>query len=133
MTINDITAAAPLRAEAVTDGVQDLVAESFTVFGEVQDLARLGVQVSVTVSPGTITADIVVGREAAGLLPHLIRELEDSRITRTPGGARIVGAMCQGNVLVGITVSSAYVTVADLEELVGTVAYGTAGRAERAA
>ncbi|MFE4058803.1 hypothetical protein ACFXP3_21355 [Streptomyces sp. NPDC059096] len=141
MSITSITSSAPVRPGAAADGVRDLVAETFTVYGEVQDLARLGVQVAVTIAPGTITADITVGREAAGLVPGLIRELDDSRITRTPGGAGIVGSMCQGNVAVRITVSSAHVSVADLEALVAAVdvgpdaatVYGTTARTERAA
>ncbi|MGW3091603.1 hypothetical protein [Streptomyces sp. NPDC001108] len=118
MTIIPFTTAAPVRAQAVSDGVEDVVAEAWTVFGEVQDLARLGVEVAVTVRPGEILADLVVRREAAHLVPALVQELENSGITRTETGFRIAGTMCQGNVGLRIVVDSAEVTVGQLEALV---------------
>ncbi|MGW7007211.1 hypothetical protein ACWGCW_31505 [Streptomyces sp. NPDC054933] len=111
------TTSKPFSPEGVSDGLTDTVAEAFSVFEEVQDLAKLGVQVSVTVSPDSITADVTVIREAAGLLPILLRELDDTNITRTQGGARIVGTMYQRNVTMQIAIPSAFVKVADLDTL----------------
>lgn len=122
MTIFAVTSAAPLRPQAVTDGVGDVVAEAWSVFGEVQDLARLGVEVAVTVRPGEIVADLVVRKEAAHLLPTLVKELEDSGITRTENGFRIAGTMCQGNVSLRVIVDSSEVTVEQMEAVVAVVA-----------
>ncbi|MFE7427464.1 hypothetical protein [Streptomyces sp. NPDC057545] len=121
MTIMAFTTAAPIRPQAVSDGVEDVVAEAWSVFGEVQDLARLGVEVAVTVRPGEILADLVVRKEAAHLLPTLVQELENSGITRTETGFRIAGTMCQGNVGLRIVVDSAEVTVGQIEALVAAV------------
>jgi hypothetical protein len=121
MTIIAVTAAAPLRAKAVSDGVEDVVAEAWSVFGEVQDLVKLGVEVAVTVRPGEILADLVVRREAAHLLPALVQELEDSGITRTENGFRVAGTMCQGNVGLRILVDSSQITVEQIEALVSAV------------
>lgn len=121
MTIIAVTQSAPPRPQAVSDGVEDVVAEAWGVFGEVQDLARLGVEVAVTVKPGDILADLVVRREVAHLLPALVRELENSGITRTETGFRIAGTMCQGNVGLRIVVDSSQVTVEQIEALVAAV------------
>lgn len=121
MTIIAVTEAAPLRAKAVSDGVEDVVAEAWSVFGEVQDLVRLGVEVAVTVRPGEILADLVVRKDAAHLLPTLVQELEDSGITRTENGFRVAGTMCQGNVGLRILVDSSQITVAQIEALVSAV------------
>lgn len=121
MTIIAVTNAAPLRPQAVTDGVDDVVQEAWSVFGEVQDLARLGVEVAVTVRPGEIVADLVVRKEAAHLLPTLVKELEDSGITRTETGYRIAGTMCQGNVSLRVIVASSEVTVEQMEALVAVI------------
>lgn len=121
MTIFAVTNAAPLRPQALSDGVDDVVQEAWEVFGEVQDLARLGVEVAVTVRPGEIVADLVVRKEAAHLLPTLVKELEDSGITRTETGYRIAGTMCQGNVSLRIIVASSEVTVEQMEALVAVV------------
>ncbi|MDN3262914.1 hypothetical protein QWJ26_24520 [Streptomyces sp. CSDS2] len=116
--IAGVTQAAPLRARAVSDGVEDVVAEAWGVFAEVQELVRLGIEVAVHVRPGEIQADLVVRREAAHLLPALVAELEHSGITSTPSGYRIAGTMCQGNVALRIIVDSAEVTVEQVEALV---------------
>lgn len=121
MTIIAVTQAAPLRAKAVSDGVEDVVAEAWSVFDEVQDLVKLGVEVAVTVRPGEILADLTVRREAAHLLPTLVKELEDSGITRTPHGFRIAGTMCQGNVGLRIVVDSSQITVEQIEALVAAI------------
>ncbi|MBX7471265.1 hypothetical protein K1Y80_34975 [Streptomyces sp. MAG02] len=121
MTIIAVTEAAPLRAKAVSDGVEDVVAEAWSVFGEVQDLVRLGIEVAVTVRPGEILADLVVRKDAAHLLPTLVQELEDSGITRTENGFRVAGTMCQGNVGLRILVDSSQITVAQIEALVSAV------------
>ncbi|MET8945439.1 hypothetical protein ABZX30_18100 [Streptomyces sp. NPDC004542] len=121
MTIIAVTQAAPLRAKAVFDGVEDVVAEAWSVFEEVQDLSKLGVEVAVTVRPGEILADLVVRKEAAHLLPALVKELEDSGITRTETGFRIAGTMCQGNVGLRILVDSSRITVEQIEALVASV------------
>ncbi|MFJ2589742.1 hypothetical protein [Streptomyces sp. NPDC087538] len=118
MTIMAFTTAAPIRPQALSDGVEDVVAEAWSVFGEVQDLARLGAEIAVTVRPGEILADLTVSREAAHLLPTLIQGLETSGITRTETGFRIAGTMCQGNVSLRIIVDSAEVTVGQMEALV---------------
>ncbi|MFK4600537.1 hypothetical protein [Streptomyces pristinaespiralis] len=121
MTIIAVTTTAPIRPQAVSDGVEDVVAEAWSVFGEVQDLARLGVDVAVTVRPGEIVVDLVVRKEAAHLLPTLVQELEDTGIARTESGFRIAGTMCQGNVGLRIVVDSAEVTVEQMEALVAVV------------
>jgi hypothetical protein len=118
MTIFAATQAAPLRAKAVSDGVEDVVAEAWSVFGEVQNLVKLGVEVAVTVRPGEILADLVVRKEAAHLLPALVTELENSGITRTESGFRVAGTMCQGNVSLRILVDSSQITVEQVEALV---------------
>ncbi|MFH8520255.1 hypothetical protein ACH4CE_35330 [Streptomyces gelaticus] len=118
MTIIPFTTAAPIQPQAVSDGVDDVVAEAWSVFGEVQDLARLGIEAAVTVRPGEILADLTVSREAAHLLPTLVRQLEASGITRTETGFRIAGTMCQGNVSLRVIVDSSAVTVEQLEDLV---------------
>ncbi|MFH8410374.1 hypothetical protein ACH4FX_37210 [Streptomyces sp. NPDC018019] len=116
-----ISAALPLRPEALTNGVEDVVSEAWSVYEDVKSLARIGVDISVTVNPGTITADLTVSPQAVHLLPALIDELEDSGITRTPGGARILGTMCEGRVHLRITVDSAEITVDRIEALVASV------------
>lgn len=121
MTIIAVTSAAPIRPKAVSDGVEDVVAEAWSVFGEVQDLARLGVEVAVTVRPGEIVADLVVRKEAAHLLPTLVKELENSGITRTKTGFRIAGTMCQGNVSLRLIINSSEVTVEQMEAVVALV------------
>ncbi|MFJ6889837.1 hypothetical protein ACIQRC_34025 [Streptomyces californicus] len=121
MTIIAVTTAAPLRPKAVSDGVEDIVAEAWSVFGEVQDLAKLGIEVEVTVRPGQIVADLVVRKEAAHLLPTLVNELEDSGITRTASGFRVAGTMCQGNVSLRFIVDSSEITVEQIETLVSSV------------
>lgn len=121
MTIIAVTTAAPIRPQAVSDGVEDVVAEAWSVFGEVQGLARLGVEVAVTVRPGEILADLVVRKEAAHLLPTLVKELENSGITRTESGFRVAGTMCQGNVSLRIIVDSSQITVEQIEALVAAV------------
>lgn len=134
MTIIAVTTAAPIRPQAVSDGVDDVVQEAWSVFGEVQDLARLGVEVAVTVRPGEIVADLVVRKSAAHLLTTLVQELEDTGITQAESGYRIVGTMCQGNVSLRIFVDSAEVTVEQMEALVAIVdgdVDGYAGRIER--
>ncbi|MEU7222280.1 hypothetical protein [Streptomyces chrestomyceticus] len=120
MTIT--SAIVPLRPEALIDGVEDVVGQAWTVYSDVQDLARLGVDIAVTVTRGSITADLTVTPDAAGLLPALIRELENSGLSRTPGGARVVGTMCRGRVQIRITVDGRQVTVEEMEALVATVA-----------
>ena len=124
MTIIAVTTAAPIRPQAVSDGVDDVVQEAWSVFGEVQDLARLGVEVAVTVRPGEILADLVVRKEAAHLLTTLVQELENTGITQAPGGYRIAGTMCQGNVGLRIFVDSAEVTVEQMEALAALVDTG---------
>ncbi|MGW2181252.1 hypothetical protein ACWCXX_24765 [Streptomyces sp. NPDC001732] len=121
MTIIPFTTAAPIKPQAVSDGVEDVVTEAWTVFEGVQDLARLGVAVEVTVRPGEILADLTVRREAAHLLPTLVKELESSGITRTESGFRVLGTMCQGNVSLRIVVDSSEVTVEQLQALVAAV------------
>lgn len=118
MTIIAATKAAPIRAKAVSDGVEDVVQEAWSVFGEVQDLMQLGVEVAVTVRPGEILADLVVRKGAAHLLPALVNELENSGITRTKNGFRVAGTMCQGNVGLRILVDSSQITVEQVEALV---------------
>ncbi|MFI8365250.1 hypothetical protein ACIGD1_34500 [Streptomyces sp. NPDC085612] len=121
MTIIAVTTAAPIRPQALSDGVEDVVAEAWAVFGEVQDLARLGVEIAVTVRPGEILADLVVDKAAAQLLTTLVQELENTGITQAPGGYRIAGTMCQGNVGLRIFVDSAEVTVEQMEALAALV------------
>ncbi|MFD0253695.1 hypothetical protein ACFVGX_22575 [Streptomyces sp. NPDC127113] len=121
MTIIAVTNAAPLKAKAVSDGVEDVVAEAWSVFGEVQDLVKLGVEVAVTVRPGEILADLVVRKEAAHLLPVLVKELESSGINRTETGFRVAGTMCQGNVSLRIIIDSSQITVEQIEALVAAV------------
>ncbi|MEU7206152.1 hypothetical protein [Streptomyces sp. NPDC045470] len=116
-----ISAALPLRPEALTNGVEDVVAEAWSVYEDVKSLSRVGVDVAVTVTPGTITADLTVNPLAAHLLPALIGELENSGITRTPGGARVFGTMCEGRVHLCVTVDSAEITVETIEGLVAAV------------
>ncbi|MBZ3918117.1 hypothetical protein [Streptomyces acidiscabies] len=116
------TTAAPLRTKAVSDGVEDVVAEAWHVYSEVQSLARIGVEVAVTVSrQGRITVDLTVAKESAGLLPVLVKELENSALTRTPGGFAVAGTICQGNVSLQITVDWASITVAEVEALIAAV------------
>ncbi|MEW1926364.1 hypothetical protein [Streptomyces sp. NPDC088360] len=121
MTIIAVTTAAPIHPKAVSDGVEDVVAEAWSVFGEVQDLVRLGIEVEVTVRPGQILADLVVRKDAAHLLPALVKELEHSGITRTESGFRVAGTMCQGNVSLRIIVDSSQITVEQIEALVAAV------------
>ncbi|MFC7871992.1 hypothetical protein ACFUS2_12700 [[Kitasatospora] papulosa] len=121
MTIIAVTNAAPLKAKAVSDGVEDVVAEAWSVFSEVQDLVKLGVEVAVTVRPGEILADLVVRKEAAHLLPILVKELENSGINRTETGFRVAGTMCQGNVSLRIIIDSSQITVEQIEALVAAV------------
>ncbi|MFF6903389.1 hypothetical protein [Streptomyces hydrogenans] len=121
MNIIAVTTAAPIRPQAVSDGVNDVVQEARSVFGEVQDLARLGVEVAVTVRPGEILADLVVRKSAAHLLTTLVQELENTGITQAPGGYRIAGTMCQGNVGLRVFVDSAEVTVEQMETLTALV------------
>ncbi|MCS0606034.1 hypothetical protein NX794_33220 [Streptomyces sp. LP11] len=121
MTIIAVTTAAPIRPKAVSDGVEDVVAEAWSVFGEVQNLVKLGIEVEVTVRPGEILADLVVRKEAAHLLPALVKELENSGITRTKTGFRVAGTMCQGNVSLRIIIDSSQITVEQIEALVAAV------------
>ncbi|MFI1568498.1 hypothetical protein ACH4ZX_36685 [Streptomyces sp. NPDC020490] len=121
MTIIAVTNAAPLRPQAVSEGVHDVVAEAWSVFEEVQDLSKLGVEVAVTVRPGEIVADLAIRKEAAHLLPTLVKELEHSGITRTEAGFRIAGTMCQGNVGLRVLVDSSQITVEQIEALVAAV------------
>lgn len=116
------TTAAPLRPRAVSDGVEEVVAEAWTVYEEVQNLSRLGVEVAVTVSrQERITVALAVSAEAAGLLPTLVREMEHSALTRTPSRYTVTGTICQGNVRLQVAVDAAEVTVAELEALVAAV------------
>jgi hypothetical protein len=121
MTIIAVTAAAPIRPKAVSDGVEDVVAEAWSVFGEVQDLVKLGIEVEVTVRPGRILADLVVRKEAAHLMPALVKELENSGISRTETGFRVAGTMCQGNVSLRLIIDSSQITVEQIEALVAAV------------
>ncbi|MGW3200084.1 hypothetical protein ACWDBD_37070 [Streptomyces sp. NPDC001118] len=121
MTIIAVTNAAPLRPQAVTDGVDDVVAEAWDVFEGVQCLSNLGVEVAVTVRPGKIVADLVVRKDAAHLLPSLVKELENTGITRTESGFRIAGTMCRGTVSLRVIVNSSEVTVEQIEALVAAV------------
>ncbi|MGW3253551.1 hypothetical protein ACWDCX_23695 [Streptomyces fungicidicus] len=133
MTIIAVTTAAPIRQQAVADGVEDVVAEAWSVFGEVQDLVKFGIEVEVTVRPGEILADLVVRKEAAHLLPALVKELENSGISRTESGFRVAGTMCQGNVSLRIIIDSSQITVEQIEALVAAADVDfdvTAGGAE---
>lgn len=114
--------AVPLRPRAVTDGVEDVVAEAWGVYSEVQSLARLGVDVEVTVSrQGRIAVALTVAAEAVSLLPDLIREMENSALTRTPDRYTVTGSICEGNVNLRVSVDWRESTVADLEALVAAV------------
>jgi len=97
-------------------------ADTLSLLDQVHTLADRGLDIAVTVAPGTITAEVIVGAAAAGLLPALLRVVDGAGITRTPGGARITGSMCQGTVHLSISVSSAHVTVAQLEAMVAQTA-----------
>lgn len=116
------TSSAPLRPEAVNDGVEDVVAEAWNVYSQVQGLARIGVETSVSVSrKGRITVDLLVSKEAAGLLPSLVEQLDNSALTRTPGGFAVAGTIGQGNVSLQFRVDHASISVADAEALVAAV------------
>ncbi|MDH6545881.1 hypothetical protein [Streptomyces sp. SPB4] len=116
------TSSAPLRPEAVNDGVEDVVAEAWNVYSQVQGLARIGVETSVSVSrKGRITVDLLVSKEAAGLLPSLVEQLDHSALTRTPGGFAVAGTIGQGNVSLQFRVDHASISVADAEALVAAV------------
>ncbi|GAA3126624.1 hypothetical protein [Streptomyces goshikiensis] len=116
------TNAAPLRPAAVTDGVEDVVAEAWNVYSHVQGLAQIGVDTSVNVSrQGRIIVDLTISKAAAGLLPGLVEQLDDSALTRTPGGFAVAGTIGQGNVSLQLTVDHASITVAEAEALIAAV------------
>ncbi|MFG2236137.1 hypothetical protein ACGFNX_40145 [Streptomyces sp. NPDC048723] len=115
------TSAAPIRPQAAVDALDDVVADAFSLFDEVQGLAKLGVRLALTVLPGRIAADVTLQPESAGLLARLAGELENTSITYTPAEVGIVGSMGQGNIAVRITVGRAHLTAGDLEDLVAAV------------
>lgn len=116
------TNAAPIRTEAVSDGVEDLVAVAWQVYSEVQGLARLGVEVTASVSArGRITVDLTFATESAGLLPGLVTQLKNTALTRTDTGFTIAGTSFHGAVNLRLTVPYSAITAAAANELVAAV------------
>lgn len=133
MNIIAATTAAPLRPQAMAAGVEDVVAEAWSVYGEVQTLAGLGIEVEVSVSrQGRIAVEVTASREAAELLPALVEQLERSTVTYTPTGVRAIGTMCEGHVDVTVTVDRADVTIDELERLVDATSATRADKAPKA-
>ncbi|MFJ9412503.1 hypothetical protein [Streptomyces sp. NPDC101393] len=134
MNIIAATTAAPLRPQAMAAGVEDVVAEAWSVYGEVQTLAGLGIEVEVSVSrQGRIAVEVTASREAVELLPALVEQLERSTVTYTPTGVRAIGTMCRGHVDVAVTVDRADLTTAELEQLVAATDAVRGSKAGRAA
>ncbi|MFF9483010.1 hypothetical protein [Streptomyces sp. NPDC014733] len=111
------SAAVPLRPTALVDGVEDVIAQAWTLREEVQPLAHLDAEVTVTVAPGEITTTVEVAPEAVGLLPALLKKLDNSALACTPALIRITGTMCQGRVTLHITADSSRISVGELTEI----------------
>ncbi|MEU6965075.1 hypothetical protein [Streptomyces chrestomyceticus] len=114
-----ISAAAPLRPEALAIGLEDAVAQAFGVVGEVQALARLGVRAEVTVDPGGyVTVALTLSRETAGLLPGLAKKLAHGQIRYPAGAVEVSGTMYANHVIVRAAVDRAHLSLGDLADLV---------------
>ncbi|MFI8944776.1 hypothetical protein [Streptomyces syringium] len=103
MTIMDHRAL-PVRADGATQDINDVIADALLLTQDVQDLARLGVTVSVTIEPGSITAGVALDRHTVSLLPSLVSYIGAPGLTYPkPGQARAVGTMCEGRISVTVT------------------------------
>ncbi|MFF2572711.1 hypothetical protein [Streptomyces sp. NPDC058084] len=116
------TNAAPLRPEAVIDGVDELSTVAWHAYSETQGLARLGVATAVTVSTqDKVAVEMAFGADSAHLLPAFVTKMKDTALTRTATGFTVVGTVFHSNVTVRATVGYAVISVGDAEALVAAV------------
>ncbi|MEU6946607.1 hypothetical protein ABZ957_15465 [Streptomyces sp. NPDC046316] len=118
----NITDAAPIRPEAVIDGVDELVTVAWHTYSETQGLARLGVPTAVSVSAeDKVIVEMTFGAESSHLLPAFVASMKNTALTRTTTGFTIAGTTFHSNVNVKATVGYAVLSVGDAEALVAVV------------
>ncbi|MCY0947279.1 hypothetical protein [Streptomyces antarcticus] len=93
-----------VNAVGAAQDVADTINDAFLVVEGVNDLARLGVHLALTVEAGAIGAEVTLTSATRHLLPSLVRQFDAPGIHWTsPTVVEALGSMCEGRITVRIT------------------------------
>lgn len=98
------TSTLPVNAVGAAQDVADTINDAFLVVEGVNDLARLGVRLVLTVEAGAIGAEVTLTSATRHLLPSLVRQFDAPGVRWTSATAvEALGSMCEGRITVRIT------------------------------
>ncbi|MCX5278311.1 MULTISPECIES: hypothetical protein [Streptomyces] len=110
------TSSLPVNAVGAAQDVADTINDAFLVVEGVNDLARLGVRLALTVEAGAIGAEVTLTSATCHLLPSLVRQFDAPGIHWTSAVAvEALGSMCGGQITVRITSPAPASSTADEE------------------
>ncbi|MFZ3467488.1 hypothetical protein ACODT3_39865 [Streptomyces sp. 4.24] len=94
----------PVNAVGAAQDVTDTIKDAFLVVEGVNDLARLGVRLVLTVEAGAISAEVTLTSATRHLLPSLVRQFDAPGVHWTsPTAVEALGSMSEGRITVRIT------------------------------
>lgn len=97
-------AALSVNALGAAEDISDAIAAGLLLAGDIDQLARVGVTLQVTVEPGGMTANVGLGRRTAHLFSSLARHFNAPGVMyRQPGLAEAIGTMADGQITVRLS------------------------------